>query len=110
MRTKYFYQKLEERENADQAIISLKSWQNGKILKGQQEILTEFKTFYEQLYGQKNSVQSYPFVIGRNDQNQWNQQFNFNLKYVSLKIKNGVFSRNTKTRKTKNVVYPDFKC
>ena len=57
MRTKYFYQKLEERENADQAIISLKSWQNGKILKGQQEILTEFKTFYEQLYGQKNSVQ-----------------------------------------------------
>ena len=114
-RTKYFFQKLEERKNADQAILSLKSRQNGKILKDQQEILTESKTFYEQLYGQKNNVQERieishsPSVIGRNDQNQSNKKFNFNLKYVSLKILNAVFSRNTKPRKTKNAVYPDFK-
>ena len=50
--TKYFFQKL-EKKNADQAILSHKSRQNGKILKDQQEELTKVKTFYEQLYGQK---------------------------------------------------------
>ena len=49
--TKYFFQKLEKRKNADQAILFLKSRWNDKILKNQQEILTEVKTFYEQLYG-----------------------------------------------------------
>ena len=48
--TKYFFQKLEKRKNADQTIISLKRRQNGKILKYQQETLTEVKTFYEQIY------------------------------------------------------------
>ena len=38
--TKYFFLKLEKRKNVDQAILSLKSWQNGKILKNQQKILT----------------------------------------------------------------------
>ena len=55
--TKYFFQKLEKRKNAVQAILSLKSRQNGKILKNQQKILTEVKTFYKQLYRQKNNVQ-----------------------------------------------------
>ena len=31
--TKYLFQKLEKRKNADQAIVSLKNRQNGKILK-----------------------------------------------------------------------------
>ena len=31
--TKYFFQKLDRRKNADQAILSLKNGQNGKILK-----------------------------------------------------------------------------
>ena len=39
--TKYFFEKLEKRKNADQAILSLKSRQNSKILKDQQEILAE---------------------------------------------------------------------
>ena len=43
--TKYFYQKLEKRKNADQAILSLKSRQNNKILKDQQEILMKVKLF-----------------------------------------------------------------
>ena len=55
--TKYFFQQPEKRKNADQAILSLKSRQNGKILKNQQKILTEVKTFYKQLYRQKNNVQ-----------------------------------------------------
>ena len=38
--TKYFFLKLEKRKNVDQAILSLKCWQNGKILKNQQKILT----------------------------------------------------------------------
>ena len=48
--------------------------QNDKILKNQQEILAEVKTFYEQLYGQKDNVQERkeinyrPLVIGWNDQ------------------------------------------
>ena len=33
--TKYFFQQPEKRKNADQAILSLKSRQNGKILKNQ---------------------------------------------------------------------------
>ena len=56
--TKHFFQKLEAKKNADQAILSLKSRQNGKILTSRQEILTEVKTFYEQLYGQKTMSQS----------------------------------------------------
>ena len=56
--TKYFFQKLEKRKNADQAILSHKSRQNGKILKDQQEVLTKVKTFYEQLYGQKKMPKS----------------------------------------------------
>ena len=42
--TKYFFQKLEQRKNADQATLSLKSRQSGK---NQQEILAEIKTFYD---------------------------------------------------------------
>ena len=38
--TKYFFLNLEKRKNVDQAILSLKSRQNGKILKNQQKILT----------------------------------------------------------------------
>ena len=38
--TKYFLQKLEKRKNADQARHSLKSRQNGRILKDQQETLS----------------------------------------------------------------------
>ena len=49
----YFSQKLEKRKNADHDILSLKSKQNSKIPKNQQEILTEVKTFYEQLCGKK---------------------------------------------------------
>ena len=49
--------KARKKKNADQAILSLKSRQNGKILKTQQKILTEVKSFYKQLYGQKNNVQ-----------------------------------------------------
>ena len=45
--TKYFFQKLEKKKNADQAIVSLKSRQNGKIFKNQQEILAEVKAFYD---------------------------------------------------------------
>ena len=56
--TKYFFQKLEKRKNADQTILSHKSRQNGKILKDQQEVLTKVKTFYEQLYGQKKMSKS----------------------------------------------------
>ena len=48
--TKYFFEKLEKRKNTDQAIIFLNSRQNSKMLKDQQKILTEVKTFYEQLY------------------------------------------------------------
>ena len=79
---------------------SLKSRQDGKILKNQQEILTEVKRFYEQLYGQKSNVQERieinhsPSVIGRNDQNESNKQFNLNLKCCG----------NTNPRKTKNAV------
>ena len=51
--TKYFSQKLQKRKNADLAILSIKSRQNGQILKNQQEIVTEVETFYEQLYGKK---------------------------------------------------------
>ena len=81
--TKYIFQKLEKRKNADQAIVSLKNRQNGKILKDQQEILTEVQHFCGQLYGQRNNVQKQieishrPSVIGGNDQNQSNKQFNF---------------------------------
>ena len=73
--TKYFFQQPEKRKNADQAILSLKSRQNGKILKTQQKILTEVKNFYKQLYGQKNNVQEQieinhsPQMTGPNDQN-----------------------------------------
>ena len=38
--TKYFFLNLEKRKNVDQAILSLKSRKNGKILKNQQKILT----------------------------------------------------------------------
>ena len=38
--TKYFFLNLEKRKNVDQAILSLKSRQNRKILKNQQKILT----------------------------------------------------------------------
>ena len=55
--TIYFFHKLEKRKNANQAILSLKSRQNSKILKYQEEILTEVKNFFEQLYTQKNDVQ-----------------------------------------------------
>ena len=71
--TKYFFQKLEKKKNADQAILPLKSRQNNKILKDKQDILTEVKTFYEQLYGQKSNVQEQieinhsPLVIGGSD-------------------------------------------
>ena len=57
-RTKYFFQKLGKRKNVDQVILSLKSRQNSKIVKNQQEILTEVKTFYKQLYGQKTMSNS----------------------------------------------------
>ena len=73
--TKYFFQKLENRKNADQAKLSLKSRQKGKIPKDQQEILTDVKTFYEPLYGQKSNVQEQieindsPSVNSRNDLN-----------------------------------------
>ena len=50
--TKYFFEKLKKKEWRS-GYNSLKFRQNGKILKDQQEILTEVKTFYEQLYGQK---------------------------------------------------------
>ena len=46
--TKYFFRKLEKRKNAGQAILSLKSRRNGKIIKYQQEILMEVENFYEQ--------------------------------------------------------------
>ena len=52
--TKHFIQKLEKKKNADQDIHSLKSKQSTKVLKYQQDKLTEVKTFYEQLSGQKN--------------------------------------------------------
>ena len=71
--TKYFFQKLEKKKNADPAILHLKSRQNNKILKDKQDILTEVKTFYEQLYGQKSNVQEQieinhsPLVIGGSD-------------------------------------------
>ena len=51
----------------------------------------EVKTFYEQIYVQKNNVKEWieinhsPLVIGRNDQNQSNKQFNFNLKRYGAK-------------------------
>ena len=48
--TKYFFKKLEKRKNTDQAMISLNSRQNSKMLKGHQKILTEVKAFYEQIY------------------------------------------------------------
>ena len=35
--TKYFFHKIEKRKNTDQAIHSLRSRQNGKILKDQQD-------------------------------------------------------------------------
>ena len=84
--TKYFLQKLEKRKNADQTILSLKSRRNDKILKYQQEMLTEVKTFYEQIYWKKSNVEQRleinpsALVISRNDQNQSNKQFNFNPK------------------------------
>ena len=53
----YFFQKLEKRKNADHDILSLKSKQNSKIPKNQQEILTEVKTFYEQLCGKKKQYE-----------------------------------------------------
>ena len=42
---KYFFQKLEKRNNADQAKLSLTIRLSGKILKDQQEMLTDVKTF-----------------------------------------------------------------
>ena len=77
-------------------MLSLKNRQNGKILKDQQETLKEVKTFYEQLYGQKKNdsfqewIETNPStsVIGRNDQNQSNKQFNFNLKLCRPKGSN----------------------
>ena len=99
--TKYFFQKLEKRKNADQAILFLKIRQNAKILKNQQGILTEVKPFYEQLYGQKYIVQARIeinhglSVIGRNDQNQSNKQFNFNLKRCGPKESNTKCSQET---------------
>ena len=68
--SKYLFSKATKEKNANQAILFLKSRQNGKINKDQQEILTEVKHFYEQLYGQKNNVQEWiesnhsPSVIG----------------------------------------------
>ena len=103
--SKYFFQKLEKRKNADQAIRSFESRQNGKILKDQQEILTEVKTFYEQLCVQKNSVQERieinpsPSVIGRNDQNQSNKQFNFNHKCCEPKGSNMQCFQETRNHK-----------
>ena len=95
------FQKLEKRENANQAILSLKSRQNGKILKDQEEILREVKTFFEQLYTQKNDVQerieinTNPSVIGRNDRNQSNKQFVFNPKCCGPKCSNTQCSHET---------------
>ena len=54
--SKYLFSKATKEKNADQAILFLKSRQNGKINKDQQEILTKVKHFYEQLYGQKNKI------------------------------------------------------
>ena len=102
---KYFSQKLEKRKNADQTTLFLKSRKNGKILKDQPVILTEVKTFYEQLYGQENNVQERieiyhnPSVIGRNDQNQSNKQFNFNRKHCRLKGSNTQCSKETNHEK-----------
>ena len=92
--TKYFFQKLEQRKNGNQAIFSLKSRQSDKVLKYQQEILTEVKHFYEHFYGQKNNVQEWieidhsPLVIGWNGQNQSNKQVNFNSKHYGPKSSN----------------------
>ena len=92
-RNKYFFQKL-EKKNADQAILSLKSKQNGKRLKNKLEILTEVKTFYEKLYRQKKNIQKQieinhrPSMIGRNDQDQSIKKFNFNLERCGPKDSN----------------------
>ena len=56
--TKYFFKKLAKRKNADQAILSLKSKQNGKILKDQQGILTEVKTFMNNSMDKKTMSKS----------------------------------------------------
>ena len=86
MCTKKLFQKLEKRKNADQTILFLKRKQNCKILKDQQEKLTAVKTFYKQLYGQKNNLQGRteinpsPSGIGRNHQHHLNKS---NFKYVN---------------------------
>ena len=56
--TKYFFQKLEKRKTAVQAILSLKSRQNGKILKNQQKTLTELKLFMNSSMGKKTMSKS----------------------------------------------------
>ena len=56
--TKYFFQKLEKRKNAVQAILSLKSRQNGKILKNHQKTLTELKLFMNSSMGKKTMSKS----------------------------------------------------
>ena len=56
--TKYFFQKLEKRKNAVQAILSLKSRQNGKILKNQQKTLTELKLFMNSSMGKKQCLRA----------------------------------------------------
>ena len=57
--------KARKKKNADQAILSLKSRQNGKILKTQQKILTEVKAFYKVWIEINHS----PQMTGPNDQN-----------------------------------------
>ena len=56
--TKYFFQKLEKRKTAVQAILSLKSRQNGKILKNQQKTLTELKLFMNSSMGKKQCLRA----------------------------------------------------
>ena len=53
-----FFPKTRKKKECRSGYTSLKSRQNDKILKNQQEILTGVKTFYEQLYGQKTMSRS----------------------------------------------------
>ena len=82
----------------------LKVRKNGKILKDQQGILTEVKTIYEQLCGQKNNGQEQIEInpslsmIGRNDLNQSNKQFNFNPKRCKPKSSNTQCSKKASNR------------
>ena len=47
---KFFFEKLEKKKDANQAIFSLKSLDGQRTLKKQEEIITEIRSFYENLY------------------------------------------------------------